>query len=83
MKKAKIKIQCFSEITKTTGTFLVDLQGEQLTPTYADFYEFLQNIKDLFPNYTSYDFRHVLIDDLPLIPLKEINQKFIHLTTNL
>lgn len=34
MKKAKIKIQCFSEITKTTGTFLVAMEGEQLTPTY-------------------------------------------------
>lgn len=83
MKKAKIKIQCFSEITKTTGTFLVDMEGEQLTPTYADFYEFLQNVKDLYPEYMSYDFRYVLIDDQPLIPLKEINQKFIHLKMNL
>lgn len=83
MKKAKIKIQCFSEITKTTGTFLVDLQGEQLTPTYTDFYDLLRNIYDLYPLYRKVYGLNCKIDKQPLIPLKEINQKFIHLKMNL
>ena len=83
MKKAKIKIQCFSEITKTVGTFLVDMEGEQLTPTYTDFYEFLQNVKDLYPLFEIARVSDCIIDDQPLIPLKEINQKFIHLKMKL
>ena len=83
MKKAKIKIQCFSEITKTVGTFLVDMEGEQLTPTYVDFYDLLRNIYDLYPLYRKVYGFSCKIDKQPLIPLKEINQKFIHLKMNL
>ena len=82
MKKATIKIQCFSEITKTVGTFLVDPQGDQLTPTYADYDELYFNIRDIYPMYVSTK-DGCIIDDQPLIPLKEINQKFIHLKMNL
>ena len=81
MKKATIKIQCFSEITKTVGTFLVDPQGDQLTPTYADCHECFRNVRDIYPNFSIKD--ACVIDDQPLIPLKEINQKFIHLKMNL
>ena len=83
MKKAKIKIQGFSEITKTTGTFLVDTEGEQLTPTYMDSYECFTNVRDLYPLFEIIRVSDCLIDDQPLVPLEEINQKFIHLKMNL
>lgn len=98
MKKAKIKIQCFSETTKTIGTFLVDMEGEQLTPTYGSYLELEDGVKDIYPGFRTTDtFRRdidveplipldpygCLIDDQPLIPLREINQKFIHLKMNL
>ena len=83
MKKAKIKIQCFSEITKTVGTFLVDMQGEQLTPTYLSSFQLFFNVRDIYPNFYKGNSFDCLVDDQPLIPLKEINQKFIHLKMNL
>lgn len=45
---------------------------------------FLANVLDLYPLFLhEEEFCACLIDDQPLIPLKEINQKFIHLKMNL
>lgn len=46
-----INIQCMDYESGNFGTFLTDLNGVKISPTYKSFYELIINIRKLLPDF--------------------------------